>query len=225
MTNTDDKVYEIYKTIGNTELIVQQFEELVYELLEKDQWPTHKEIIEYFNLPNIRDLHKSPVTKRMSNELISIMKRRVMCEIFSFSIPSFEALQTIIEFQPILEIGAGSGFWAALLKKNNCGIIATTIDDENHPFSKKFTEIEYLKAIDAVKKYPDRTVLCNWPSADTWAEEVLPHIKRLIISGEPCSTATDIFHDTLAEEFKEIKRCSLPQWLMINDRLTVYERE
>ena len=218
---------ETFALFKNSELIVQNFEKMVYNLFEMNRWPKHDEIEKYFDLPKPYEpsFNRSDFEKLMKKELKAIMKRRKMCEIFSFSIPSLEALQTITEFQPILEVGAGSGFWAALLIKNNCDIIATTIDDKNHPFPKKFTEIEYLRAIDAIKKYPDRTVLCSWPSIDTWPEEILPYIKkRLILIGEEEITATDKFHEIIYNEFKEIKDCKLPRWLMIKDHLTVYER-
>lgn len=223
---------DVIKALGDTELLVQQFEGLVYELFEKDQWPKHEEIKELFNLPAPLNFFQSGVSehkefeKAMFNELELIMKRRVMCSIFSFSIPTLEALQFITSYQPILEIGAGSGFWAALLKRNNCDIIATTIDNESYPFSKKFSEIEYLPAIDAIKKYPDRTVLCSWPSVDNWVEKALPYIKNnLILTGELESIASDKFYDILEDEFKEINTHPLPRWLiLIKDVLNVYKR-
>jgi len=216
-------IKNINRLFENREVVIQQFKDLVYELFEKDQWPKADEMAIYFNLPPSPFSSIDRAKYGMEEEFKLLLERRVMCETFSFAIPSLEALQLIAKFQPILEIGAGSGFWATLLKRHNCDVITTDIKKS---FPKEFTEIEYLSAIDAIEKYPDRNVFCSWPDLDTWAEEVLPYIKnKLIYIGEwnGC-TASDNFHDILAKEFKIIAKCTIPQWYLINDNLTVLER-
>lgn len=224
-----NEIEKLHEITNNSGLISQQFEELIYELLKKDTWPTAEEIKGYFKLPpppfRYKMIRLPTSAPSIAQGVVSTLKRHVMCSKFTFAIPTFELLQVITKYQPILEIGAGSGFWAALLKKNNCDIIATTINDEYHPFPEKFTEIEKLPAIDAVKKYPDRTVFCSWPSIGTWTEETLPHIKKRLILISENATASDKFYDTLSEDFKQIEEHKIPEWFGIRDKFSVFERK
>jgi len=230
MNNADlnERIKNLYYLSENAEKISQQFKDLIYELFKKDQWPTYKEITEYFKISttSYSSFYDAPM-RDLVNEIELIMKRNIMAAYFTFAIPSFEAIELITKYQPVLEIGAGSGFWAALLKKNNCNIIATTIDDIHHPFPEKFTDIEKLTALEALKKYPSRTVFCSWPSIGAWAEEALPYISdRLIFIGEKMgSSASNNFYNELEEKFELEEELTIPQWHLIYDYLYVYRRK
>ena len=158
-------------------------------------------------------------------------RRNIMKEKYTYAIPYLEILKMIKYYAPILEIGAGSGFWGALLRKINCEIIVTTIGDDHYEFSdefpNKFTEIEYIAGIDAVKKYPNKTVLWVWPGIEEWTEETLENIKgRLIYIGEGHGghTGTDKFHAILEEKFNIVQIKNMLQWEGYQDNAYVYER-
>ena len=171
---------------------------------------------DYFNFGsfehNVRDYHR----------------RQIMCKKYTFAIPYLEILEVIKNNEPILEIGAGSGFWGALFRKIGCDVTVTTVDDKYHPFPLKFTEVENISGLDAIKKYSDRTVLWVWPSMEEWTVDVLKNIKgKLIYVGEDPGgcTGTDEYHDILGKDFKVIQSEDMLQWWGIHDNLYIYERE
>ena len=52
--------------------------------------------------------------------------RRSLRRRYSYSIPSEEALQAIASIgEPMVEIGAGKGYWAKLLQEKGVDIVAT----------------------------------------------------------------------------------------------------
>ncbi len=159
-------------------------------------------------------------------------RRNLMCEKYTYAIPCLEILEVIKNYVPILEIGAGSGFWGALLRKINCEIIVTTIGDQSYKFidkfPNKFTKIEYIAGIEAVKKYPNKTVLWIWPGIEEWTEETLENINgRLIYIGEGHGghTGTDKFHDILEKKFNIVQIKNMLQWEEYQDNAYIYERK
>lgn len=87
---------------------------------------------------------------------------------FACAIPNEEALTVITRHSPIVEVGAGSGYWAALLRARGATVVA--LDKEppseaklnNSYFHHTFTEVEKGGPED-VSKYPDHTMLLVWP--------------------------------------------------------------
>ena len=169
--------------------------------------------------------------EKIKNIVRNYHRRNIVKEKYTYAIPYLEILETIKCYAPILEIGAGSGFWGALLRKTNCEIIATTIGDQSYKFidkfPNKFTKIEYIAGIDAVKKYPNKIVLWIWPGIEEWTEETLENINgRLIYIGEGHGghTGTDKFHDILEKKFNIVQIKNMLQWEEYQDNAYVYER-
>ena len=197
--------------LENEDEIVAKKEKIFYDILENDKIPTYKEMKNLLEISN-------DFLSYIKNSFENIKIREAIIKKFTFALPFLEILEYIKKFEPILEIGAGSGYWACLLKKIGCDIIATTIDDQLHPYPKKYTDIEYLTAIEASKKYPDRTVLMCWPSMANWPVKALPYINRLIYIGEwgGC-TGNDKFFDILKKNFKTIESSNILSWPLIRD--------
>jgi len=89
----------------------------------------------------------------------------------AWATPTFNVIKyikEIVEEKPVLEIGAGYGLWAALLKMVGCNIIAT--DDyswmkHNNGTSKEtYTDIENISYGNALEKYNEYKILfLCWP--------------------------------------------------------------
>lgn len=47
------------------------------------------------------------------------------CHLYAFAAPNSRALQALAELSPILEVGAGVGYWALLLKQAGVSVLAT----------------------------------------------------------------------------------------------------
>jgi methylase of polypeptide subunit release factors len=46
------------------------------------------------------------------------------CHLYAFASPNSEALKALVKLSPIVEIGAGVGYWAALLRQQGAEVVA-----------------------------------------------------------------------------------------------------
>lgn len=174
--------------------------------------------------------------KKGQKELDAIMHRfkvrHDMCREYAFAIPTKEALKEISKYSPIVEIGAGSGYWASLLKKNGAEILAYDKyhKDNKYNFTKKYTEVlqsdeKILKTLD-----PSYNLLLCWPNYDNdFAYKSLKLFKGVILIyiGEPeggC-TGDEKFHNLLQKDWSLIQNISIPQWDGIHDQINIYKRK
>lgn len=149
-----------------------------------------------------------------------------LVEEYAWAIPNESAIRTIAEYGPILEVGAGAGYWAMLLRQVGVDVVAT---DPAAPVDPAWSPVEPLAAREAVEEYPDRTLLTVWPSEDeTWAAEALHAYDgdTCIYVGEPPGgcTADKHFHHLLQEGWEREGMVGIPQYRGVNDRLEVWVR-
>lgn len=155
--------------------------------------------------------------------------RRRLCRKFSFAIPNDEALTRLASRGPLLEVGAGSGYWAWELRNRGVDVVAT----DPHPgrtrggvyyFSKLWTEVERLPADEAVRKYPGRTLFLCWPSlGEDWAEKALLEYRGAVLCyagewGGGCCAA-DGFFELLDAGWATLETVEIPQWYGVHDAL------
>jgi hypothetical protein len=154
--------------------------------------------------------------------------RESFCANFSYAIPCLEALEIIKKYQPILEVGAGSGFWSSLLSRIGCDVIAT--DTKEWKFDGKHFDVFEMDSVSAVKQFPDRTILTCWPSySERWAYDFLKIVDKqtVIYIGESDGgcTACNRFHRLLNDSFELIEGYHIPQWYGMHDYLMVYRKK
>lgn len=153
---------------------------------------------------------------------------------YSWAIPNFEALNEIKSFSPIFELGAGSGYWAELLKDLGTDIVA--VDNGSDSGTGLAPTKYWKKPIEGneslVSQYPDRTLFLCWPDPrSAMASKALAQYKGkfLIYVGYPAAKRSRYmgdqkFYDMLENQFKLIKEVAIPQWPGNEDALYVYER-
>jgi len=163
-------------------------------------------------------------------------KRTELIKKYSFAIPSPEALAEIAGYSPLIEIGAGTGYWAALLKAQGADIIATDLfppaKQKNHWHDQEYIHVACVDAGVAVRTYPDRNVFCCWPYMDNVlhrAAKAMAPGRFLLYIGESeggC-TADDGFFELMGNgSFEAIPaKTRLPQWDGIHDELYVWRRK
>ncbi len=157
--------------------------------------------------------------------------RSKFIEEFGFPIPCLELIEAIKSEGPSVELGAGSGYLAALV--NVCGghVIPTDSYKGGYFFKIAFyMKVHRLAASAAVKAFPNIPVLMSWPSFQAkWPSRVANMLKpggRLLYIGEADGcTARCSFDDILFRKFREIKKVSIPQWEGIHDHLRIFEKE
>lgn len=162
------------------------------------------------------------------------MFREVVIKTYGFSIPCVEAVQMIAALSPLVEVGAGSGYWSKLLKAAGADIIATDLGKQSG-YSKAWLEmaahVEKMSASDAVLRWPERNVFVSWPSYDeAWAGEMAAKMqpgRMLVYIGESkhgC-TADAGFFDLLRDGFEKVDSMAIPHWDGIHDYLEIYRRK
>lgn len=162
------------------------------------------------------------------------LARRAFIRRWGFSIPCGEAVAALRRLNPLVEVGAGSAYWTALLNAAGHDAIATDLlpaGDEVSEFSVgRHAPTERLDAPDAVRKYADRDVFCSWPTEGSdWALRAAVAIKpgralALIGDGRGGCTATESLFDVLDAIFTVEAVVELPQFPRIRDGLTIFRR-
>lgn len=158
-------------------------------------------------------------------------KRGRFVKEYAWALPSPDVIRAIVAFADggtILEIGAGSGLWAHLLREAGAEIRATDVE----PWDTTYTFVAQLSATEALALYPDAHVLmlCWPPYADPLGALALAVFTgdRLVYigEGEGGCTGDDTFHAMLSE-FWEVEEPSamLPQWPGLHDCLDLYRRK
>lgn len=151
---------------------------------------------------------------------------------FGFAILTPEAIRVIRRYNPLLEVGSGSGYWAYELRRHGLDVVATDPGTGRYhrvPGGrwKPWTDIEPVDAAEAIRRHPDRALLVVWPDFDAWAGEALARYtgSTLLYVGEwrGC-TADDRFHELLERDFEEEAVVALPVFAGIHDRLMILRR-
>jgi hypothetical protein len=150
---------------------------------------------------------------------------------FAFAVPDDGALQAIIARGPVLEIGAGSGYWAALLRQRGLDVLA--IDkyrSRADPLGRAMAWTEVLPGgPEVAAAHPGRSLLLCWPPYDApIAAQALGAYRGscLIYIGAPRggATATGAFFDALDSAWRLVERLAIPRWHRQHDDLTVWLR-
>jgi hypothetical protein len=155
---------------------------------------------------------------------------------YAWSIPTERALTTIAQHAPIIEVFAGTGYWARLLADRGVDIVAYDArpikpDHTNEYFNEDAESWFPVKrgTQRSVIRHADRALLMVWPPyASPIAAEALALYKgsTLIYVGEPeggC-TADDRFFEQLQAEWNGVECITMPQFDGIHDYLLVYTR-
>ena len=140
-----------------------------------------------FDAGTFRDLALTPYRKRGKvarcmqdfQNLIALPLRRVI----SHAIPSTAALKAIAKVAPVVEMGAGSGYWAAMLHERGVDVVAYDAepprpDEANNGFATRtFHEVRcgesgvFSDSAHAAERLHERALLLVWPNQDPNEEE------------------------------------------------------
>ena len=149
---------------------------------------------------------------------------------YSWAIPTRKIIAELKNFigdEIVLEVGAGKGLWAFLLKNVGVQIIAT---DKNLT-ENSWTNILKYDAITAINKFCPNILLIIWPPYNSpMAYDALKKFTgdKVIYIGEGYygCTGDDNYHQLLTNEWKLSKKLDCPQWTMctIQDFVSIYIR-
>ena len=174
---------------------------------------------------------------------------------YSWAIPSLVALKAIQLASPlgVVEVGAGSGYWAALLEELGVRVAAFDIapvptwgpyktDERNlNEFADRSWGHVRKAGAGVARDFPERTLMLCWPEYESpMAWEALSSYRgdTLVYIGElpgssprgytPSSADADFF-DLLEAEWSEVSEVAIPQWGVphdgMHDTLTIWRRK
>lgn len=163
--------------------------------------------------------------------------RRQLVWAFSWAVPSREAIAALAELSPLIEIGAGTGYWAWLLRQAGADVRAF---DRNVEAPPHWTEVE-RGGPEKAREHPERTLFLCWPPlaegtgqgvGEGMSEECLAAFSeaggRLVASigevGAGARTGSAGFRSRLEREFVLEREIELPRWPGYDDRLRIYRR-
>ena len=195
-------------------------------------------------IPNWDNLY-SKVAKESFRE--QAIRLRVLggplAEKYSWAIPDARSLRVLQHFSPLVEMGAGKGYWTKLLRDMGVDVLAY---DKYLPEDKDELWTEVLEGapdVLTVQKelfhgrnlflcYPDQAEAMAIEALLHFTGEYIIHIGELIhfgtLAGEPQSawgrTSGSDFQVELAEQFHCLMKINLPRFPFSNDCLTVWKR-
>jgi hypothetical protein len=172
----------------------------------------------------------------LANVLGLAARRRELASVFSWAIPSEGALSVIAGYSPLVECGAGTGYWAALLRGRGADVAAYDIAppgsgsaNEFHRRRRPWTQVLPGTSAAAVAASPGRALLLCWPPRDDDASyTVLRALSADTVlylgEGPGGATGSERFHQELALNWTPAEQVALPRWPGLRDKLTVYRR-
>lgn len=152
---------------------------------------------------------------------------------YGFAVPDIKAVEAIIAHGPVLEVGAGTGYWSRILSRHDVAVVSTDIASGVTGFGQQigaWHPVTTQPADEAIRDHPGWTVLMVWPSYDDpWAFEAAKVMKSGAVlayvgEGHGGCTATDSFHDYLDRRFDELAAVYIPTFLGMHDSLHVYRK-
>ena len=159
------------------------------------------------------------------------MARYKLLEKYSYAVPSQQAIEYISSLSPIVEIGAGTGYWAYLLRQLGTDIIAY---DES-PYKNGYVNHQWSEVLEGtpitLKQHTDRTLFICWPPFDTsFASDCLKNYKGndLIYIGEGSGgcTGDEQFFELLDAEWDGVDNdVNIPKYEGLHDYLYYFRRK
>ena len=160
-----------------------------------------------------------------------VIDRTDLVRHYAWAIPNESALDVLARHAPIIEIGAGAGYWAWCLRQRQVDILAFDLDPTvaNHQMRREPWTAVHRGGARITGYHADRTLFLCWP----------PYHKRmafnalrsyrgdtLVYVGEGLGgcCADDAFFGRVEREWIEIREVSVPQWTGLHDSMSVFTR-
>lgn len=174
--------------------------------------------------------------------MAAFREREIYTKRYGFAIPCQELIDTLKRYEPILEVGAGTGYLTRLARDRGVDMIATDAGDGDHHGFRHFAWIGrrvppgtswpvghdlLLPAKTAVRRWPERNVFCSWPSLKgTWLRQAAKAMRPgrvLVVIEEECC-ADERTWDYLSFAFDQIGGVKIPCFAGLHDSVRIYRK-
>jgi hypothetical protein len=150
-------------------------------------------------------------------------ERQRLVEEYSWAVPNEEAVLYLSEFDSLIEVGAGSGYWAKCIEDDGGSVRATDID----PPDETWADVEEAAAVDL--DLTGEAVLMVWPPYDEMmaASVARGSPNHICYVGEPRGgcTGDGEFFNILEREYGLAAKVDIPSYTGVNDDLFHYIRK
>jgi hypothetical protein len=150
-------------------------------------------------------------------------KRSGLVGEYSWAVPNEQALLYLSEFEHIIEVGAGNGYWAHCIDENGGSVEATDIA----PPDETWYPVEQADAADL--SLVNETVLMVWPPYDERlaADVAEQQPNHILYVGEPRGGCTGdaAFFTAINGDYGLVAKIDIPSYAGINDDLYHYVRK
>lgn len=146
--------------------------------------------------------------------------RGIGIETFGWAVPNDEAINTCVKYSPLVEIGAGLGYWAHLITDAGGKVYAYDKDSQPLYFDvKKGTE-------KSIFNHPDCNLFLCWPPYNEPMGEncVNEFTGKYIIHVGEGDGCTGLYYEHLTKDFMLLDTIDIPQWWGLHDRMEVWKR-
>lgn len=165
-----------------------------------------------------------PIDARELFDPVWLRFKTAVATYYSWAVPTEQAIDTIARITGrVVEVGAGSGYWAWLMAQRGIDVIAFDAAPPAvawHPVWQGDERVAFA--------HGDRTLFLCWPPFGTeMAANALAAFTgdHVVYVGEWLSgSANPRFFALLASGFEEVASVPLPQWSMRSDRLSIHRR-
>jgi hypothetical protein len=162
-------------------------------------------------------------------EVLAMRARQHLVEWYAWAIPDERALELVGATGEVVEVGAGGGYWAAMLRGRGVRVHAyDRAPGRNYQVKRLWSAVERGGA-SAAGRHPEATLLLCWPPYDRpFASLALERYRRagggrLVYIGEHGGCTADETFQATIDELTPVAEHSIPQWPGIHDYLSVYE--
>lgn len=176
-----------------------------------------------------------PNQQLLSERAVQVARDRgVLVTEYAWAIPNAQAIQALADHAPLLEIGAGLGYWAWLVEQTGAAIQATDPavpargDDPGNP--DPWTAVDPVDGPRAVEEAdPAASLFVCWPSPEAqWVEASLDRFEGETVvyvgPGRGGIAGSDGFHDRLHHDYDLVETVAIPTFLQCSDRMEVWAR-
>lgn len=181
-------------------------------------------------------------TTDRSGKTITELGRDDLVRLYAYAIPNGAALECLLEQGPLLEVGAGAGYWARLLRDLGGDVVAYDLypPAENtwlrgswlgRPprVAPNWTMVE-VGDHTMVARHPTRAVfICMPPRPDRGVIEILERYRPAtiaLVTGVLADTRLEgDFYPVLEQGWQRTRLIDLPQWSTRTDNLSIWQRK
>lgn len=156
-------------------------------------------------------------------------KRQDLVEKYAWAVPTEETVEHLCSYDCVLEVGAGSGYWASLVRDSGGNISPYDID----PPVDMWTDVRKNPEDNTeriVRASPAECLLLCWPPVSSpLANRVLDWFEgeHVCYVGEGAGgcTADIAFHEQLEREWEQVEWFEIPSYYGVRDDFFHFKRK